>query len=293
MAIDFRIVQLGIELDNKIAYYSDLNIEATGVKFSNENDNTAEIKISNLDKPTRDYLLSLTSPFLKNKKIKKVYLSAGRESYGLAQIYVGDIISASISQPPDLTLTLKCSTAANLKGNVVVRNSPKITSHKTIAQGVANDLGVALVYQATDTQVSNYSFIGGATKQVNKLAATNNVNAYIDDNKLIVKDMGVPLANKVKVLNLSSGMIGQPEITEHGVKVTYLIDNDTTLGGTLRVQSLLNPSINGDYHIYKLSFHITNRNTQFYYIAECQRLGESFTKSDWKKQASKEKTTKK
>ena len=181
-------------------------------------------------------------------------------------------MSASISQPPDLTLTLKCSTAANLKGNVVSRNSPASTSHKKIAQGVASDLGLPLVYEATDKQVSNYSFVGGATKQVSKLGATNDVNAYIDDNKLIVKNKAVPLSNKVKILNLSSGMIGQPEVTEHGVKVTYLIDNDTSLGGTLRLQSLLNPSLNGDYHIYKLSFNIANRNTQFYWIAEGQRI---------------------
>ena len=269
--IDPRIVKIGIEIDGQIKYYEDLAIVATGTKFANENENECEVKITNLDKPTRDYLLTETSPFNKNKSPKRIIIDAGRKSYGTNRIYVGDITSAKVSQPPDITVTLKATTANDQKGNVVAKNQPGVTNLSTIARQVANDLGLSLLFQCKDKQLANYSFTGGSLKQVNKLGQAGGVSAFVDDNTLVLKDYGVPLANRVKILDMDTGMIGIPEITEKGIKVTYLIDNDTTLGGALEVRSKLNPAVNGVYNIYKLGFNIASRDTPFYFIAEASR----------------------
>lgn len=270
--IDERIVRIGIEINGQLKFYEGLNIAATGVKFANENQNEAEFKITNLDKATRDYLLTETSPFNTNKTPKRVVLEAGRKSYGINRIYVGDITTASISQPPDITVTLKAATGDSQKGNVIATNQPGAAALSTIAAQVAQELGLDSVFEAKDKLISNYSFTGGALKQVDKLGKAGNVSAYVDDENLVVKDFGVPLDNRVKVLNLESGMIGKPEITDKGIKVTYLIDNDSTLGGALRIESKLNPAASGDYSIYKLSFNITSRDVPFYYTAEASRI---------------------
>lgn len=269
--IDPRIVKIGIEIDGQIKYYDGLTIVATGTKFANENENECEVKITNLDKPTRDYLLTETSPFNKNKSPKRIIIDAGRKSYGTNRIYVGDITSAKVSQPPDITITLKATTANDQKGNVVAKNQPGVTNLSTIARQVADDLGLSLLFQCKDKQLANYSFTGGSLKQVNKLGQAGGVSAYVDDNTLVMKDYGVPLANRVKILDMDTGMIGIPEITEKGIKVTYLIDNDTTLGGALDIRSKLNPAVNGVYNIYKLGFNIASRDTPFYFIAEASR----------------------
>src|SRR6185312_8460896 len=119
---------------------------------------------------------------------------------------------------------------------------------------------------------SNYAFTGGILNQVEKLEELGLLSAYVDDATLVVKDRYTPLANKVRVLNAGSGMVGIPEITEQGVKVKFLLDNQTVLGGMLRVQSQINPAANGDYLIYKLSFEIANRDNPFYWIAEAKRI---------------------
>lgn len=270
--IDPRIVKIGIEIDGQIKYYEDLAITATGTKFANENENECEINITNLDKSTRDYLLTETSPFNKNKSPKRIIIDAGRKSYGTNRIYIGDITSAKVSQPPDITISLKATTANDQKGNVVAKNQPGVANLSTIAQQVANELGLSLQFECRDKQLANYSFSGGCLKQVNKLGQAGGVSAFVDDNKLVMKDYGVPLSGRVKILDMDTGMIGIPEITEKGIKVTYLIDNDTTLGGALQIKSKINPAINGTYNIYKLGFNITSREVPFYYIAEASRI---------------------
>lgn len=97
------------------------------------------------------------------------------------------------------------------------------------------------------------------------------INVFIDDNTLVVKDAYVPLTNTLRILSAETGMIGIPEFTEQGIKVKFLLDNRTTLGGSLRIDSKQYPAANGDYVIYKLGFQIATRDTPFYYIAEAAR----------------------
>ena len=271
-ALDPRLVRIGIEVNGETRYYSDLNIEASGTKYANATENECEVKITNLSKEVRDYLLTETSPFLKSKEPKKFILEAGRESTGLSTVYIGDIVKVTVSQPPDITLTISSKTQSTAKGDVVSRSAGESASLSSIAQGVASDLGTSLKFEADDKQISNYSFTGGKSKQVDALGQSGNVNAYIDDDNLIVKNANSTLKGATRILNLETGMIGIPEIDEHGIKVKYLYDNVSVIGGALIVESILNPSASGTYEIYKLSFDIANRNTPFYWTAEAKRL---------------------
>jgi hypothetical protein len=271
-AIDNRIIEVSIEIDGKTHTYTGLNIVASGMKYANGNQNECEVKISNLDKPTRDFLMTATTPFNLKKTPKTVTIKAGRVSYGTTKIFSGEVVASSISQPPDITITLKCLTKNFQQGNIISTNQSATASVKQIATNASNLLGTVLNYQALDKNVSNYSYNGPTLKQVDKLNELGSFNAYIDDDVLVVKDFNKPLSNKVKVLSLETGMIGVPQFTEEGIQVTYLLDNVTVLGGMLRIQSRIYPACNGDYCIYKLGFEIATRETPFYYTAEAKRL---------------------
>jgi hypothetical protein len=270
--LDPRRVRVGIEVDGLIKWYEGLDIKAQGTKYGNANQNECTVTIANLSKETRDYILTETSPFNKNRKPKRIIVEAGRVSYGMSRMFIGDITAATPSQPPDITITIKALTGDYQKGNVISRSKPSQMSLKKISEGVAKDLGVSLDYQAKDKNIANYQFSGGALKQVNKLGETGDVNAYIDDGVLVVKDYNVPLNGKLRVLDLSSGMIGIPEVTEQGLKATFLLDNKTSLGSALQIRSEIYPAVNGTYVIYKLSFDIASRDVPFYFIAEAKRL---------------------
>lgn len=270
--LDPRVVQVSVEVNGVLKTYEGISIIANGTKYANPLQNDAEITLTNLDKVTQDYLLTETSPYNLNKTQKLVSLYAGRQSYGTALIYRGNIISSSVSQPPDIGVTLKCLTGNFYKGNLVTRNQPAGASLNQISQGIANDLNLILNFQADEKNISNFNFAGAALKQVDLLNSMGNVNAYVDDANLVVKNAFVPLRNSLRVLSASTGMIGIPEFTEQGIKVKFLVDNVTTLGSSLQIQSEIYPAANGVYVIYKLGFQITNRDTPFYFIAEAARI---------------------
>lgn len=270
-SLDPRLLRISVEINGQLKSYEDLAMTASGTKYANANQNECEVKITNLDKATRDYLLTETSPFNKNKGRKLLRVEAGRVSTGYSLVFQGDVTNAVGAQPPDIMMTLKAAAGDYAKGDIIARSQPGVVPLQNIAAKVAQDLGLSLNFQAAPKQISNYSFTGAAVKQIERLGTMGRVNAYIDDGALIVKDFNVPLKNRVREVNIDTGMIGIPEFTETGIKVKMLFDNQTILGGALRVRSVLNPAANGLYTVAKLGFELASRDTPFYYIAEATR----------------------
>lgn len=271
--LDPRIVRVGIEVGGQLRTYDGLAVTATGCKYANANQNECEVKITNLARATRDYIITEASPFNQNKARKRLIVEAGRQSSGAAVVFTGDICSVTASQPPDITLTIKAATGNYSKGDVIQRSQPGMCNLSRIAAQVAADLGLTLNFQCADKQIANYSFTGGSLRQVDQLGACGHVNAYVDDGDLILKNYGAPLVGSDRVLDLETGMIGIPEFTERGIKVKMLFDNQTKLGSALKVTSQLNPAANGVYTVYKLGFELASRDTPFYLVAEAVRVG--------------------
>lgn len=270
--LDPRIIKISIGVNGKLKTYSSpMNIRATGTKYANSLQNDCSIILSNLDKATQDFILTETSPYILNKTPKTVIVEAGRESTGTTVIYRGNIIKSIVSQPPDVSITLTCLTGNFLKGSIITRNFGAVTPLQTICSSVSKDTETILDFQATNQNIGNYSFGGGALNQVELLNGMGGINAFIDDDRLIVKDSMVPLRGITRELSATSGMIGIPEFTEQGIKVKMLLDNLTRLGSGLRINSEQYPAVNGSYVIYKLGFDIASRDTPFYYIAEAAR----------------------
>lgn len=271
-ALDPRIVRVGLEIDGVMQLYEDLDIRVRGSKSANPLQNTCEVDISNLAAATRNQLLTATSPFRSGTSRKRLIVEAGRRSYGTTRLFSGEITAAAPTQPPDIGLNLKAQTGQFAKTQVISRSGAATQSHRAIATQAAATLGVALDYQATDRRVANYAFTGSAAREVDHLAQVGGVDAYLDDDTLVIKPRGTPLTGRVRELSADSGMIGIPEVTERGVKVKMLLDNTTVLGGQITVTSALNPALNGSYSIYGLDFEVASRDVPFYFIASCSRL---------------------
>lgn len=271
-ALDPRLLRVGIEVRGQIRTYENVAITAVGNKFANPNQGECNITLANLRRDVVDFILSETSPFNRNRTPKRVLVEAGRRSTGLSLVYAGNIFRSSITQPPDAVLSLRALTGQFAKGAIVSRETSAIVPLSRIAAGVAEDIGLPLVFEATDRQVANYAFTGAATKQVDKLADLAPIDVFIDRDQLVVKDRDVPLTGKTRVLDADSGMIGVPTLTEQGAQITFLWDSQTVLGGRLAVTSRQYPALNGQYVIYRLSYTLSNRDTPFYYVADCRRL---------------------
>lgn len=272
--IDLRRIRIGIEVLGQINWYEDqrMRVRAAGTKYANPLQNDCTVTISGLNRATRDYILTETSPYNENRTPKRLVVEAGRVSTGMFRLFVGDIVSSEQAPPPDLDLTIKAMTQNAQAGNVISTSAGPQTALSALARKVASDLALDLVFQAADKQIGNYMHTGSALAQVQRLQEAGGVSAFIDDANLIVKDAMAPLSGRVRILNKNSGMVGIPKANEKGLTVEFLIDPDTALGGALRIQSELNKALNGDYVITQLGFDVTSHETPFFYKATATRL---------------------
>lgn len=273
--IDPRLIRVGVEISGSMHYYESLNnmnIVVSGMKYANAVQNECSVTLMNLKKETRDFLLTETSPFNQNKTPKLLVVDIGRVQTGYSRIFVGDIVSAQPSSPPNVEIQLKAKTGSTLNGLVISTSAQPLSTLSRIAATVASDIGVSLDFQATDKNIANYTYTGGALGQIARLAEAGGVRAFLDDNLLIVQDYDKPTTGRIKILNMNSGMVGIPKATEKGVVVTYLIDGESVLGGLLRLESRFNASLNGDYKIDQLKFSVSSHGNDFFYTAQCSKL---------------------
>ena len=280
--LDPRLIRISFEIDGFRRSYGgnpeetgndELAISVQGTKFSNPIQGECTVQITNLTREIRDFLLTEGSPYMnQNRNEREIRVEVGRVSTGLALLYVGGIFRTSVTQPPDQTVTIQCKTKQFQKTDIVTNSFSGNVPLSQIAEQVATDLNTELEFRATDTMIANYSFSGSTTKQVDKLDAVIGISAFVDDEALVVIDEPREAAAQARFLTPMTGLVGIPVPTEQGIKVTMMYDQQTINGGLINLQSVRYATYNGTYRIYKLSYHITNRDTPFYLIAECQRF---------------------
>lgn len=268
--LDPRLITVQIQVgSNIVSFTQDYYIRARGAKFANPQQNECDIDIGNLDSETRNYILTETSPFNKARTQKTLSLLVGRVSTGLFSIYTGNIATSRVTQPPDITLRLKCGTQHAAKGKVGKRSGGKSSKKSVIAGAIASDMGLSLRNESTDEAIANYQHSGNLLDEHKKLHNPGKTDCYVDDSHLVLKDSAVPLKGSTLQLSQDSGMVGIPEVTEKGLRVKFLFDSSVVLGGGLQITSKLNPAANGLFVIQKLRFAFASREKDFYYIAEC------------------------
>lgn len=277
MPIDPRILRVGVTINDDLRVFENLAITAQGSKFASATQNETIIKIANLDKETRDFLATEGTPFnrLRQRKRQKIFLEAGRESAGVARVFLGDITLVTIAQPPDIWTTIKAITSQYQKGDIITTNEGALSTLSAISKKAADSLGLSFQFEATDKQIANYGYTGSATKQIDKIAELGDIDSYIDDDKLVVKNKNTAIKGAVRIISIDTGMVGMPEFTDFGVKVRFLFDIHSEVGQQVEIKSEFYPATNGVYNIYKLNFDLTNRDTPFYYVAETIRQGDS------------------
>jgi hypothetical protein len=274
-AFDKRIIEVGLELEpNQITTFRDLGIIASGTKFASPTQAVCTATIFNMTRDQRNYLLEKASFIRKANYVPKqikMTLSVGRESYGTFLMFEGFVYAGLATQPPDIGITLTSYSNSAMSGLVMGLNQSGTVPLKKICEQVAAANQVTLDFQATDKNIDNFTFSGSPSKLIAKIEQCGQYEAFIDRSSLIVKDVGIPLSGQqIRLVNAQTGMVGIPEVNEWGVRVKMMIDNTVSIGSPVRIESEFNPGANGDYYIYKLDFHVANRENPFYYVMDCR-----------------------
>lgn len=295
-AFDDRIVRLTIETDSGFKTFEGLKITASGVKMMTGQLAECQITIYNLTRELRDYLVTQTSPYRLEVKPKRVTLEVGRKSYGVFTLFSGEVMAANPTQSPDIGITFHALTGMAGLGAIYSTSQPASTPLKKIVKDGANAIpppptpaqlegavdgvpaGIPLTFEGANPNIGNHAYAGTATGHLQDLSKTlPDKDIYRDNDELVVKDKGKPLAGDAVLINKTTGMIGVPELitcsgaagTPYGVRVRFLINNAVRLGGAVKIESDINPAANGNFQILRLAFHVDNRETPFYYIADC------------------------
>lgn len=261
---DDRLLQIGVEVGGALKLYEGASM---GVKFTKSTDpkqNACEVFIDDMAVDTIDYLVTETSPWNPNAKPKLLTILAGRASTGVQRIFTGDITSSVPTMPPDRRLTIKAKTQENNKYVWQATKSAKTVQLSVLSKRVADDYGLRLVFQATDKTVANYLYNGPRAKQVQKLSEVGDIDVFIDDDALVVKDIGKALEGKAILISAGTNMIGVPLADEKGGKVRVMFDPNIKLGQAIQIQSDVNKSMNGQYTIYAMSGSLMSRGQDWY-----------------------------
>lgn len=277
-AYDDRLLNVQLTIDGQtISYDQRYAILATGTRYSGGNFGECSFKLDNISKTDRDFIISKTTLWSEKRSSVQVSINVGRASYGTFELFNGTLISASISQPPDIGLTLSCATGAARLGYPVNSSSPGTTTFQALCQLVANNLTAAqpdspviLDFQSSQGGkfVNNYNFTGPVTNQITKLSEIASVRVWQENNKLKVRDIGVPDKVPSLLINSQTGLVEVPQITEIGVRVKMLMRNDITLYTPVILQSKNNALANGNFYVYKSKFEVASRDNPFYWVLD-------------------------
>ena len=272
MSDGLRIIRVGIEVEGEIVEYENAIITVTGTKFASPSKDDAIVTIQNVRREVMDYLITNTSPFIKNKKRSGVYALVGRKNWGVTEFYTGDIVGAYASGLPDRTLTLRCMTGGFQRGKIITRSADGVQKLSVIAQAVADDNELDLKFNVPDKNISGYSFCGAAINQVDKLQEIADCQVFVDGKELVLKKYTQGRTEDVRVLN-PDDIVGHIEPTEYGIKVTMLFDQVTNIGSRVQVNSGISAVFNGEWIVYKMGFNLTNHDNPFYLTCEMSRSG--------------------
>lgn len=276
MAIDRRIINLGIIINDQLNWYggldSPLYIEAKGQNFSNPSMGSCDITVLGLRQEVRDYILRNTKPLVAGADRISVILEVGRESYGATVRYRGDVFRSEAIGRPDTGLKLICKTGFYNKRKIVTRSGSELTNLSSIAQWIADDCGYGLSFEIADRNIKSYSFTGSAQAQLTQFEDLANAEVYVDDDVMYVKEPDTKSRGKtVRKANVETGLM-MAGFNESGVSIQMLYDPVTTIGTQVDLETTQNPAINGSYVVFKSEYHVANRADPFYLMVECNPI---------------------
>ncbi len=211
--------------------------------------------------------------FLNSVKIEAGYVGKNGESVGV--IYIGEIVTANLtSSPPSIGMQINCAARQIDRSKNSSAPDPKMT-FKQYVKWAAKEMGISNTDCETthdnETVQGMFDSVHDVASLIWEIQAAYRplVVAYIDNNVLTVRESNKPLRSETAIITVDE-FIGVPSMTSYGVVFQSLFDQKIHLGGLVRLNSKMNPSISNDtkWLVFKLEYTLSTRNTPFYLKAD-------------------------
>jgi hypothetical protein len=246
---------------------------------------TCDIDVVNLTVSQREYLLTnfsawnvrlaqtgvTTNPVYVNVKVEVGY------DNDTALVFTGQVVETSlVSPPPNVCVRLHCASRQIDKTKDTAQPpSSSVTTFKEYVQWAADQMGVS---QADCQTTHDDEVIPGMFRSAYDVQALiwaiqsafdPHVVAYIDNDRLTVREINVPLAEE-GIVNVNE-FIGIPTWTSYGSTFTALFDHRIHLGGLVKLHSSMNPSLNvtNSWLVFGIDYELSSRHESFYNRVTC------------------------
>lgn len=283
MAMKKRLIRVTLTLPTgDVIWDQSLMLNIRVMKMALGIKSQATIDIGGLSQDSRQALLTQFSAYAKRQREQgdtgdadnfvPIKIDAGYQDgamSNLAPIFNGQVVLCELaSPPPNVVIRITAYTQQIQKGqNLEV--APDRVTFKQYAEWCAKQMGLkAEVHTHMDDVLVDNP--GRTAYKVDALLPDlqrnydrYGIGAYIDDDTLYVMDIG-DVAKASEEMTLTQ-FVGVPMWTEWGVEYTVMFDPNIKLGHAVKLQSILNPTVNNIGFVnVMLEYNLTSRNNPFY-----------------------------
>lgn len=212
-------------------------------KSGSSTPNKVEVAIYNLSADSRSFI----------KKGHIVQVSGG---YGQAVKLLGQgeiALPNHAKEGADWVTRLEADDGGKALRTTLSESFGPKTTESAIIRAIAKKLGVKLgkLQGLSDSAVGRGRQLSGPAKhELDALCKSRGLRWSIQDGVLQVLPIGEPLNGEAVLLSPSTGLVGSPELTAKGVKVTSLLQGGINPGHLIKVESLL---VTGEYVAEKVT----------------------------------------
>lgn len=256
-------------------YNQDFTLHVTVKKDMLAISNVATIEIMNMNDQDRAALVGEFTARRARKNLTPfipVEIRIGRASDTGSElpnrIFVGCICTTNMTNPPNINVQIQCATNQNDRAQLSAVNYPKTGTFENLVNWSAGQLGLTPIYDVDGgprtVRVQPKIYNVAALPVMLQAMYRKDIAVYIDDDKLIVKSIFKALNGPVIDVNVNTGLIGVPAMTEWGVRFMTLADVAVKIGGAVKLTSIMNPALNGTYVVTSVEYTLESRGNSWY-----------------------------
>ena len=171
-----------------------------------------------------------------------VVIEAGDATSGMAQVFAGLIIDASLAadEQPDVAFVISAVTAQDLALKPVPPNSFKGTADVAqIMRTLATSAGLGFENNGVNVKLSNPYLHGTLMMQMELVGKAADIGWFIDpaSNTLAIWPRNGARGGSIPVISPASGLIGYPAFSRNVIEIRSLFNPAIKLGGQIQIPS--------------------------------------------------------
>lgn len=237
--------------------FTGLRSSATISKAGGVSMSQLQLRVQGMSLSDMNALSTLGKPLVDGRN-NTVTIVAGSDDAGEGVVFTGTISEAwvDMADAPNGVFTVNAFTGLlDALKPIPASSFQGQADAATVLAGLATQMGVAFENNGVQVQLANPYFPGTALAQVKACAKAANIEYVLDGAVLAIWPKGGARGGAIPLLSPTTGLVGYPQHTENGIRLTTLFNPSITFGGQVQVESALTPAA-GTWTVFSLAHEL-------------------------------------